>query len=58
MMKFAPCFLLTAIILPNSIAYVLEKEGQYKSHVGWYPKGNAFGVGPDHVFFAGEWKLP
>jgi hypothetical protein len=44
------------LLLPISSGSTLEKEGKYSSKFGWYSKGQTFEVGPDHVFFVGEFS--
>jgi hypothetical protein len=47
-------FFVLAFILSFSYAHALEKEGKYKSYLGWTSTGNTVEVGPNHTFFTGE----
>ncbi len=37
-----------------SSVFAFEKEGKFTSKFGWYSKGQMVEVGPEHVFFVGE----
>jgi len=42
------------LILSVSAVSALEKEGKYKSYLGWTSTGNTVEVGANHTFFTGE----
>ena len=44
------------LLLPISSGLTLEKEGKYSGKFGWFSKGQMVEVGPEHVFFVGEFS--
>lgn len=56
MKKIILSYFALVLLLSVSTVSAVEKEGKYKSYLGWSSVGNTVQVGPDHTFFTGEFS--
>ena len=56
MSKYIIFPLVLFILLPVLSGFTMEKEGKFSVKFGWSSKGQVYEVGPEHVFFVGEFS--
>lgn len=54
MKKIILSYFALVLLLSVSTVSAVEKEGKYKSYLGWSSVGNTVQVGPDHTFLRGN----